>query len=313
MIRQPNRSCSLVLLRCVILVTSGLTNHEDLCTSIAFGACQNKNHMVRSILPPRKLSFIIPLFLMVVTACDKPVHTSNEEKGQLCHETEVEWSYDGSNKPSQWADLSPDFVACAEGGLQSPIDFESHKVSQHSDGILRFDYKKVAIDVLDNGHTIQANCDSGNILKVGEEIYKLRQFHFHSPSEHQIDGIIYPMELHLVHTNELNDVAVLGFFIKEGEQNEVLDVFIESIPNAVSEHVRPPEEFDFSHLVPANHMAYHYTGSLTTPPCTEGVNWIVLTTPLEMSKAQIAAFKSHYDHINRPIQKMGSRVVEICD
>jgi carbonic anhydrase len=221
------------------------------------------------------------------------------------------WSYDGEESPEHWAELSPEFIACAEGHFQSPIDLETYEAKKYHGDILEFHYHASPIDVVNNGHTIMAKIEERNHMLVNDEqSNELLQVHFHAPAEHQIDGIVYPMEMHMVHVNEQKDYAVVGIFIKEGAENEVLKDLWECMPTEYFQHNHGKESCDLRAPIPENHAVIHYTGSLTTPPCSEGVEWYVMETPIELSKKQVMDFKSLYDHNARPVQNPEGRVIE---
>lgn len=221
------------------------------------------------------------------------------------------WRYEGQESPEHWAELSPDFKKCAEGHFQSPIDIESYAAKEQSGSVLTFNYHPSLVDEVNNGHTIQANLEEVNTFTVDEHIYSLQQFHFHEPSEHHLDGIIFPMEMHLVHTDSTGRLAVVGVFIKEGKENRYLSDLWASLPEHVEEHVHPRNRCDLLHLLPEDKPIFHYSGSLTTPPCTEGVEWYVIKEPITLSKDQISRFRELYHDNNRPIQEQEARSLEV--
>jgi carbonic anhydrase len=247
------------------------------------------------------------LLFVFLIGCSNPTH-SEKENEQQSHD--LHWDYEGQAAPEHWAELSPEFIACAEGHFQSPIDLETYQAIKYQGGILEFHYHASPIDVVNNGHTIMVNVEERNHLLVNEVSYELKQVHFHAPAEHQIDGIVFPMEMHMVHVNEEENYAVVGIFIKEGLENVHLKELWECMPAHFNEHQHAQESCDLRALIPQDQAVIHYTGSLTTPPCSEGVEWYVMETPIEMSKDQINAFKNLYDHNNRPIQNRSARVLE---
>ena len=259
-----------------------------------------------------RIILLINLLLFLLPACNKP------EKGKLNYSKQVhdktQWSYEGNEDPSHWAELSPEFIKCAEGHFQSPIDLESYSAEKYHGDLLEFKYHPSTVDLFNNGHTIQAIIEAQDeILIANGHEYLLKQVHFHAPSEHQIDGIIYPMEMHMVHADESGKLAVVGIFIKEGISNEELNTLWKKIPEQVEEHAHPTKTCDLLNLIPDTHPVFHYSGSLTTPPCSEGVEWFVLEKPIELSKAQISIFKKLYHHNNRPIQKRETRIIEVFE
>lgn len=226
----------------------------------------------------------------------------------------IHWGYEGNTSPEHWAELSPEFIKCAEGHFQSPIDLESYVATKQQEAILKFNYHPASVDLVNNGHTVQANVEADDEeLIANDHSYKLKQAHFHAPAEHQIDGIIYPMEMHMVHADENGKLAVVGVFIKEGKGNNALATLWQNLPNQKEEHIHPAQKCDILHLLPDDHTVFHYSGSLTTPPCSEGVEWFVMKTPIEMSKTQILEFKKLYHGNNRSIQQLEERSIEISE
>ncbi len=221
------------------------------------------------------------------------------------------WGYQGQEAPEHWAELSAEFVKCAEGHFQSPIDIESYSAKEYSGPLLDFRYHPSPVDLVNNGHTVQANLEEENVLVVHEQPYSLKQIHFHEPSEHQVDGVIYPMEMHLVHTDSTGQLAVVGILIKEGQENKDLQALWDALPEHKEEHYHPNGRCDIVHLLPQNKSVFHYSGSLTTPPCTEGVDWYVMKEAITLSKAQINKFRHLYHKNNRPVQQSEARTIEV--
>lgn len=215
------------------------------------------------------------------------------------------WSYRGDSGPARWGDLSPDYVLAKTGREQSPIDL--HSASSASLPELRFHYKPSKIHLIYNGHTVQENEDPGSFGSVGEKRLELQQFHFHSPSEHTVDGNHFPMEMHLVHKASDGTVGVVAVFIRQGEHNKAFDHVWNLLPDA-NEPKRDSElRIDTMALLPESRGYYSYHGSFTTPPCTEQVKWVVLKTPVELSKRQIERFRLVIDGNNRPVQPLNGR------
>jgi carbonic anhydrase len=247
---------------------------------------------------------IATLLSLSFLACNQANHAKPE------HDHKDHWSYEGESAPENWAKLSEEFIKCAEGHFQSPIDIQTYGAEAHPEISIDFQYHPSIIDEVNNGHTIQANLEEENAIIVSDKRYALKQFHFHEPSEHQIDGIIYPMEMHLVHADSAGKLAVVGVFIKEGEENRFLSEIWQEFPEEIKEHHKVAQPCDLTHLLPNDKAVFHYTGSLTTPPCTEGVNWYVMEYPISLSKAQIDKFRSLYHGNNRPIQDQASQIIE---
>lgn len=222
------------------------------------------------------------------------------------------WSYEGNKGPSYWASIDSAFSACAKGTKQSPVDitFSDTKIDTAYEDI-QIQYEPTTFSLIHDGHTIQANTSSdSNIIRIDEEDYTLSQIHFHSPSEHQLNGQKFEMEGHLVHRNSEDELAVVGFFIREGDENKVLSEMWSKLPvEKTKEEIAVNQPVNLAHLFPEEKSIFHYSGSLTTPPCSEGVEWLVLEQAIEMSKEQIDSFRSILSENNRPIQPLNERAV----
>ena len=222
------------------------------------------------------------------------------------------WSYTGEEGPESWGHLDESYAACVNGSEQSPINIEASQVK--ADGGMEdvdTQYEPTTFSVMNNGHTIQANTVSeNNKMILGEAEYRLVQFHFHTPSEHQFNGQPYAMELHLVHQNENSQLAVLGLMIQEGKKNENLQAVWDMLPKEKTEQDLPiGEPINLEALLPEADSFFHYDGSLTTPPCTEDVKWVVFEQPIEMSKEQIEAFQQIFPANHRPVQPLNEREI----
>jgi carbonic anhydrase len=220
------------------------------------------------------------------------------------------WSYEGVTGPSHWGDLDPAWALAKSGKQQSPIDIVRARAVPMPLPPLVVKYEDTSLEILNNGHTIEDDVHGGGTLTVGDQVYRLAQFHFHSPSEHAIDGKHAPMELHLVHKNEKGELAVVGVMIVEGPAHPELAVLWEHLPEEPGrceevEGVR----VNPSRLLPASLASYRYSGSLTTPPCSENVAWFVLDRPITASAAQIAEFRALIHGNSRPTQPLNGRPV----
>jgi len=215
--------------------------------------------------------------------------------------------------------LSPSYALCGTGREQSPVDLAGAKVNDkatHSTDYeaadLRIIRQEHVVDVIDNGHTIQVNYDAGSTLQLGEEKYRLVQYHFHAPSEHTVDERHFPMEMHLVHRSAAGRLAVIGVLIEEGAHNPAFDPIWSNLPADTGEEVHLEHvQVDIDELLPESRRSYLYSGSLTTPPCSEGVRWIVGVQPIELSREQIGAFTEIFPANNRPPQPRGERTLVI--
>ncbi|MER1999551.1 MAG: carbonic anhydrase family protein [Lysinibacillus sp.] len=221
-----------------------------------------------------------------------------------------EWSYEERTGPEYWGELAPSNATCAKGSEQSPINIETSQVIEDENIIgKQINYEPTTFTLLNNGHTIQANATTENNSIVVEGIeYQLSQFHLHTPSEHQFNGQNYDVEIHFVHKDKSGKLAVLGVMIQEGRKNKVLATLWDSLPK--EETKKAVSEKYLIHLpalLPKNQESFYYDGSLTTPPCTEDVQWIVFENPIQMSKEQIKAFQEIFEHNHRPVQPLNER------
>lgn len=219
----------------------------------------------------------------------------------------AEWGYDGEHGPEHWGELSPDYALCAQGREQSPIDIPVWAPLNQPD--IQFVYEPTKLTIVNNGHTVKVEYDDGSTMGLDGKVYKLLQFHFHAPSEHTVQGQYYPIEVHFVHQSDDGEYAVVGVFVREGAENTAYQPVWEHLPaNPGEPQTIEGVTVNAMDLLPADTSYYRYDGSFTTPPCTEGVKWFVLATPVEMSAEQIAAFQAIYDHNNRPVQPLNDRM-----
>ena len=215
------------------------------------------------------------------------------------------WGYSGETGPKHWAEVS---AVCKSGRAQSPINIVH--AEQKDLPSLEFSYHPTALNVIDNGHTVQVNYGPGSTLKVGDKIYELVQFHFHHKSETVIYGKHSPMEAHLVHKDKEGNLAVVAVLLHEGEPNPAVATTWANIPAEKEKAVSPAGvDIQADQLLPANHRYYTFSGSLTTPPCTENVTWLVMVDPMTVSKEQIEKFAKLYPNDERPVQPLFGRAV----
>jgi len=234
-----------------------------------------------------------------------------ESKGATNH-----WSYEGVEGPGHWSMLQPSYMTCEAGRQQSPINIEMPRHGENQED-LSFHYQPTPLRVWNNGHTIQVNHQEGSYLRLNGQSYKLRQFHVHDPSEHHIDGKTYPMEMHLVHQDDAGHTLVVGLLMAFGKENQVFSRAGDLLEQQTG-HRLPPKvgeistdvTFNVMDLLPSNTHHFSYHGSLTTPPCSEGVQWIVLKTPIEISKVQGELFITTIGPNARPLQPLGEREIK---
>jgi carbonic anhydrase len=223
----------------------------------------------------------------------------------------ADWGYTGEGSPEHWGDLSSEYVLAKTGKQQSPIDISGAVATDLP--ALEFAYHPSKIDLVYNGHTVEEVEDKKSSVKVHDEQFVLQQFHFHSPSEHTVDGKHSAIEMHLVHQSEGGKIAVVAVLIEEGEDNPAFDAVWDFLPNAANRERKSSTTIDAAALLPNSHQYYSYSGSFTTPPCTEDVSWMVLTTPVELSKDQIEKFRAVINGNNRPVQPLNGRTLSISD
>ncbi len=221
------------------------------------------------------------------------------------------WSYKGETGPDNWGRLKKDYVLCCEGTKQSPIDINNFLVSNIDD--IKFNYSPSAINILNDGHTVQINYDSGSSITIGDKRYQLMQFHFHAPSEHAIDGKLAEAEVHFVHAHKTDDgqteLAVIGVMVHEGEENLAFKDIIANLPKYAGDELSIEASVNAEDLMHSNRQVYRYEGSLTTPPCSEGVNWNVMVKPIDMSREQLDALSKVLHNNNRPLQALNGREI----
>jgi carbonic anhydrase len=222
------------------------------------------------------------------------------------------WSYEGPNGPEHWGDLDPLYAACKAGKEQSPIDIQNAQKSALP--AIRFEYKSGPLKIINNGYTavrVNYSPGNGNFLIAGEKRYELTQFHFHHPSEEYIHGKLYDMVIHLMHEASDGKVAAVAVLLKAGSANATIQQLWKYMPEtAGKEQEIAGVEVNPAGLLPRDTSYYTYTGSVTAPPCTEGVTWFVLKTPMDVSAEQITTFANLYPHDVRPPQPLNGRIVK---
>ncbi|MBX9711596.1 MAG: carbonic anhydrase [Xanthobacteraceae bacterium] len=220
----------------------------------------------------------------------------------------MHWSYEGAAGPAKWGDLDAASKVCSLGSQQSPIDLGVALKSQLPPLVIA--WNKTANTIINNGHTIQLDFGPGSTLAFGGDSYTLLQLHFHRPSEHLIDGKNFPMEAHFVHRNAAGGgLAVLGVLLAAGKPNETFSKIVSTMPSSPGPAIKADPAIDPNGLLPTQRNYYRYAGSLTTPPCSEIVEWLVLTDTMEVADTDIAQFTTLYPMNARPAQKDNRRYV----
>ncbi len=226
------------------------------------------------------------------------------------HSAQPHWGYTGDTGPTHWGELSPDYAACAQGKRQSPVNIT------HADHaklpIIEFDYKPSALDIINNGHTIESDYEPGSSITIDGKTYNLVQFHFHHVSENTLNGKHFPLEGHLVHKSADGKLAVVAVFFDEGRENPAIATAWANMPKTEGKENKPiGVKINASQLLPDDREYFTFQGSLTTPPCTEGVTWLVMAHKMTVSKEQIAAFAALDPNDYRPVQPLnGRKIVE---
>jgi carbonic anhydrase len=256
--------------------------------------------------PTRALSIFASALAFVTTTANTAEHVRP-----------AHWGYEGEHGPAKWGSLDPAYATCDKGKEQSPIDIAKAGggtanpwTINYRATSLKIVHHEHVVDIVDNGHTIQVNVDEGSTLTTSRNTYQLKQFHFHTPSEHRVEGKSFPMEVHFVHQSADGNFAVVGALFSEGSSNENLAKLIANFPKAKGDTARLPEtKLDLRLQLPTNTAAYTYMGSFTTPPCTESVEWLVFRDPVLASREQLKAFAARLSPNNRPIQTLKDRPI----
>jgi carbonic anhydrase len=229
----------------------------------------------------------------------------------LAAEEEVHWTYSGERGPAHWGALSEEFAACRVGKNQSPIDIRTDRLLETRLPPINLVYQGQTTSIVNNGHTLQVNVTGSNALTAEGETFTLSQFHFHSPSEHQIDGEAFPLEAHFVHKNSNGDIAVVGLLFRLGEQNEVLPIIGEAAPQKAGETAPYAHALAEVLTMSTRNITsyYRYSGSLTTPPCSEGLRWYVIPMAATISQEQVDNYIALIGKDARGPQPINARIV----
>lgn len=220
------------------------------------------------------------------------------------------WDYRGHHGVSHWAELEADFAACANGHRQSPIDIRHATPADLP--ALQFSYQPTSPSIVNNGHTVQVNVPPGQFLTLGEQKFELLQFHFHTPSEERFNGKSSAMVAHLVHRDAEGHLGVVAVLLEPGKQGSAFDAVLEHLPQHAGETITVADfQLDPAALLPKGRAYYDFDGSLTTPPCSEGVHWMVLREPVKVQPRHIKAFRQLYAQNARPVQALYGRDVKV--
>lgn len=249
--------------------------------------------------------FKVCLSMICLAACMNSYAESGNGNASS-HSEQAEWGYGVENGPAVWGQLSPEYALCAVGTHQSPIDLVNPTSAELP--AIAFNYQPTALRIQNNGHTVVVASSKENWIEVDSTRYELLQFHFHAPSEHTVAGQSFAMEMHLVHQNKDGALAVIGVLMERGKDHAAFNSLWAHLPSTLGAEQQVEQvAVDADSLLPSARSYYRYDGSLTTPPCSEGVKWFVLTTPIELSESQIDAFAAIVHANNRPVQPLNGR------
>ncbi len=244
----------------------------------------------------------------ITQAQTAPVTLATSETPPIQDNSAGNWSFEGVNGPEAWGDIKPEYILCKVGKSQSPINLKWSK--PRGGGEIQLNYKPTDLKMIDNSHTLEIRTEDGGSAMLHGEPYKLTEVQFRTPSEHQLSGNQLPLEAHFVHKNKKGGLAVVAVILIQGAANPEIEKLWNAWPNVKNAEMEiTNESFNPMVLMPRKTTHYAYTGSLTYPPCSEGVKWFVLNTPVEISKEQITGFRSHYSNNSRPIQQLQGRKV----
>lgn len=215
------------------------------------------------------------------------------------------WTYEGEEGPQHWGEIDPSYAICGTGENQSPIDIS--KPIEKDLVNISFHYQPSEVNILNNGHTAQVNYDTGSYIELDGTRYDVVQFHYHAPSEHHIDGQAFAAEIHIVHKNAEGKLAVIGILLQQGTENAAFDPFVNNLPAEKTDAKDAGSKVNAADFLPAEQTTFRYSGSLTTPPCSEGVSWLVMTSPVEVSAVQLEKLLTVFEGNNRPLQALNER------
>jgi carbonic anhydrase len=231
-----------------------------------------------------------------------PEPTREEEKSHSVH-----WAYEGEGGPEHWGELDSSYEACKSGEHRSPVNIVNPDMQDLAN--IAFHYWPSNLQILNNGHTVQVNYDSGSYIELDGQRYDVLQYHYHAPSEHTIEGKFFAAEFHIVHKNSDGKLAVVGILLDEGEENAAFQPLLSNLPAQQGQEKDLGIQINVADFLPMIQTTYRYSGSLTTPPCTEGVSWLVMATPIQVSADQMAALTGVFEGNNRPVQPLNTRLL----
>ncbi len=235
-------------------------------------------------------------------------HVKVTHAEKISHTAASHWAYDGDGAPHAWGVIKEEYVTCGDGKQQSPIDISTVTIGPLS--AIEFKYRSTPLELVNNGHTIQADYHTGSYITVGGKRYDLLQLHFHAPAEHTIGGKSYDMVAHLVHKAADGQLGVIGVMFKAGDKNKEIEKLWANMPTESGQtNTVKNTRINALDLLPADPAYFNYMGSSTQPPCSEGVNWMVMATPVSISAKQVKQFTDLFPTNVRPVQPLNGRVV----
>ncbi len=246
-----------------------------------------------------------PWYAVVIVASVALTGCATKSDGEGSTE---KWGYTGSIGPENWGKLSASFAACSQGTEQSPIDIVSG-AAVSGPSTPRIMYQSSESTVTNDGHTVWASATGPNVVSDDGKTYDLIDMHFHSESEHTLDGVSEPLELHFMNKSSDGSMVAVAVFARVGADNWAAQSFVDASNGGEGETTSKSTTINWAHLLPTVQDSYVYQGSLTTPPCTEGVKWVVLRTPIEFSAEQMDTLQKAFKGNNRPSQPVGSREI----
>jgi len=263
-----------------------------------------------------KTSLSVATILTLISGCSKsstaeaPAHITNSEHSSEKKSEKSHWGYIDEVAPEYWGELSENYALCSNGNMQTPINIIATEDVNITP--LDFNYTANATTVINNGHTIQVNIDSGSSVQIDGVDFKLLQFHFHTPSENNINGDKFPLEAHFVHQSSDGDLAVVAVMFEKGDSNPIIEKIWSKFPLEEEKEVSLTlSANDIKAIMPSDKDYYKFMGSLTTPPCSENVKWNVFKTSVTISSEQVETFFNIFGHTNnRPIQETNNRNIQ---
>lgn len=252
----------------------------------------------------------LPLFAVAGNASDMTGNMTDASSSSSHQESlQSRWDYRGIEGPEHWGLLAKEYMTCETGNRQSPINISQTHHGDHHQKLV-FHYQASQLHEMNNGHTIQVSHESGCRVDLNDRKYQLRQFHFHAPSEHHVEGKAFPMEMHLVHQDNSGHLLVIAVMMEADATHPVLSKLWKWLPNQIGQEVSIPLELRLTDILPNNTHHYSYSGSLTTPPCTEGVQWIVLKEPMHVTQQDVDQFVKIIGHNARQVQPIHERHID---